>query len=108
TADAFYEWKREGKDKQPFHISAGDGPFPIAGIWDRWEQDGKALETFAVVTTDANPMVGQIHDRMPVIIADDDLDCWLHGTPKDAAKLLKPFMAEPMKMYAVSKFVNNA
>jgi len=106
-AEGFYEWRREGKTKQPFHIAAGE-TFPIAGIWDRWERDGKTLESFAVVTTDANELVSKIHDRMPVILDDADVETWLKGDPKDAAKLMKPFAAKRMTMYPVSTYVNNA
>ncbi len=44
-ADGFYEWKKEGRHKQPFHIRLHDGrPFAIAGLWEHWEgTDGKAI-----------------------------------------------------------------
>jgi len=106
--DGLYEWHRQGKVKQPYHFATTDGLFPIAGVWDRWDRDGQELDTFAVVTTDANALMAKIHDRMPVILDDDDLETWMGGDAKVAAKLMRPFDPERMKVYPVSTFVNNA
>ena len=106
--EGFYEWHREGSKKQPYHFATTDGLFPLAAVWDRWERDGKSLESFAVVTTEANDVMAKIHDRMPVILDDADVGTWLSGDAKDAAKLMKPFAAERSSMYPVSTYVNNA
>jgi putative SOS response-associated peptidase YedK len=56
--------------KQPYAIAMKDGaPFGIAGIWENWKEpaSGEWIRTFAVITIDANEMVADIHDRMPVI-----------------------------------------
>jgi len=56
------------KAKQPYAIAMKDGaPFGIAGIWENWKDpsSGEWIRTFAVITTNANALVADIHDRMP-------------------------------------------
>jgi hypothetical protein len=71
--DGFFDWKaiKGQRAKQPYAIAMKDGaPFGIAGIWENWKQpaSGEWIRTFAVITTDANELVADIHDRMPVIL----------------------------------------
>ena len=80
--DGFYEWMavKGAKAKQPFAIAMKDGrPFGIGGIWENWRDpaSGEWVRTFAVITTVANELVGQIHDRMPLILAREDYGRWL-------------------------------
>jgi putative SOS response-associated peptidase YedK len=68
--DGFFEWKaiKGQRAKQPYAIAMKDGtPFGIAGIWENWKEpaSGEWIRTFAVITTDANELVTDIHDRMP-------------------------------------------
>src|SRR5207247_1467431 len=68
-ADGFFEWKAEGKRKQPFHFHRHDRkPFLFAGLWERWTGgEGAPLLTCCLITTDANGIVSPVHNRMPVI-----------------------------------------
>ena len=69
-ADAFYEWKMVEGGKQPYAIARQDGqPMAFAGLWEgfKWP-DGTVLRTFTIITTNANETVGELHDRMPVIL----------------------------------------
>lgn len=89
-ATGFYEWqKTNGTGKQPWHVHRpDDGPFAFAGIWEHWEAaDGSTLETCAIITTRANATMAPIHDRMPVILAREDLDCWLDPDNNEPAIL---------------------
>jgi putative SOS response-associated peptidase YedK len=111
-ADGFYEWKTEGKAKQPFHFGMkDDGIFALAGIWERWKDPkGSMLETCSILTTSPNALMEGIHDRMPVIVRPDDYDLWLDPGYKNTeglAELLKPYDASVMKRYAVSTRVNS-
>ena len=108
--DGFFEWKavKGQKAKQPYAIAMKDGaPFALAGIWENWKEpaSGEWVRTFAIITTDANELVAEIHDRMPVILAREDYARWL-GEEADARDLLRPFPAAPMRMWPVSARVN--
>ena len=75
--DGFYEWKaiKGQKAKQPYAIAMKDGkPFGIGGLWENWKDptSGEWVRTFVVITTDANELVAQIHNRMPLIPAPSD------------------------------------
>jgi putative SOS response-associated peptidase YedK len=80
--------------KQPYAIAMKDGaPFGIAGIWENWKEPkaGEWLRTFAIITADANEMVAQIHDRMPLILAPGDYARWLG----EGARPARPDAAVP-------------
>ncbi len=109
-ADGFYEWKetQPGKPKQPYLIARADRhPFSFAGLWEQWKQGGETIETFSLITTDANATVGKIHHRMPVIIAEADRAAWLDPANKDAEALLKPAPDDALTAIAISTRVNN-
>jgi putative SOS response-associated peptidase YedK len=73
--------------------------FGIGGIWENWKEPRSSewIRTFAVITTDANELVGEIHDRIPLILAPKDYLRWL-GEEPDPRDLMKPFPSEPMRM----------
>jgi putative SOS response-associated peptidase YedK len=108
-ADGFYEWKK-GVQKIPFRIVLkNDNPFAMAGIWDRWVgAGGEVINSFSVLTTGPNELMAGIHDRMPVILFPETEKRWLDDTNESTLKqLLRPFPAELMKAYPVSKLVNS-
>jgi len=82
-------------------------PFGIAGIWENWKDptSGEWIRTFAIITTDANELVADIHDRMPVILSRYDYARWL-SEETDPRDLMRPFPAEPMRMWPISTRVN--
>ena len=111
-ADGFYEWKREGKQKQPFYIQMVDQSlFGMAGLWEIWESgDGSYIESCTILTTEPNALMQPIHNRMPVILRAQDYDLWLdpQQQKREALEpLLAPSDAGMMQAYAVSKTVNN-
>jgi putative SOS response-associated peptidase YedK len=108
--DGFFEWKaiKGQKAKQPYAIAMKDGrPFGIGGLWENWKDptSGEWMRTFAIITTDANELVAEIHDRMPLILAPTDYTRWLSDEP-DPGDLMRPFPAEPMRMWPISTRVN--
>jgi putative SOS response-associated peptidase YedK len=111
-ADSFYEWKRVGKDKTPMRIKKIDGKiFAMAGIWNTYTRpDGVKVHSCAIITTSANKLVGEIHDRMPVILNQVDQKVWLNQVSDTIAlkALLKPYPETEMEAYEVSSIVNNA
>jgi putative SOS response-associated peptidase YedK len=107
---AFFEWKaiKGQKAKQPYAIAMSDGsPFGIAGLWENWKEpaSGEWIRTFAIITTDANEMVADIHDRMPAILLRDGYARWLSDEP-DPRDLMRPFPAGLMRMWPISTRVN--
>jgi SOS response associated peptidase (SRAP) len=82
-------------------------PFGLAELWENWKDPstGEWVRTFCVITTNANELVAEIHDRMPVILPPAAYDRWL-GLEPDPRDLLKPFPAELMIMWPVSTRVN--
>ncbi len=110
--DGYYEWKKTGKAKQPYYIRLSDEkPFAMAGLWERWtDEAGETLETFTIITTDANAATREIHDRMPVILPPADYARWLDSECERSdllQPLLKPYEASPMRMDPVSTHVNS-
>lgn len=111
--DGFYEWHAtaKGKTRQPHLIRLKNGqPFALAGLWEQWTApDGELVESFTILTTDANDVLRPIHDRMPVIVAPEDYDRWLDAAtePEDVQALLRQFPAEQMESFPVSTLVNN-
>jgi putative SOS response-associated peptidase YedK len=94
-ADGFYEWKRAGKSRIPYHIALTSGePFAFAGIWSAVHDPlGQPYTTFAIITTEANALVTQVHNRMPVILQARDEARWL-----DARVPLQPiFPSNPKR-----------
>ncbi len=103
-ANGFYEWKRDGNRKQPFYFTLKDREvMAFAGLWDQWEHEGETLLSCTIITTEANPVMKPVHDRMPVILDPDQYDVWL----KDGGKtLLQPYTGS-MTSCPVSTAVNN-
>jgi len=114
-ADGFFEWKKVGKQKQPYYLRLADErPFAMAGLWESWRgpagSDGPPLESCTIVTTSANELCQPLHDRMPVILEACDYERWLDlATPKEQLlALLTPLAAAAMKSEPVNPRVNNA
>ena len=108
-ADSFFEWKKD-KDKTPYRIHLkNDVPFAMAGIWDKWKDpEGKIIHSFSIITTSPNSLMEKIHTRMPVILREGDEKTWLGQTgPDELLGLLKPYPAEEMDAYPISKLVND-
>ena len=107
-ASGFFEWQGERGRKQPHAITVPDQPlFAFAGLWETWKpRGGEPVETFTIMTTEANEQVARIHDRMPVILPMDAIDTWLTGPVEQARALLKPY-ERPVALRAVSRVVSN-
>ena len=109
-SSGFYEWMRTEGRKQPYYFRLkADEPFFFAGLWERWEQSGKTLETCTILTTAANDVLAPVHDRMPVILDPDAYDLWLDPAVQrsdDLTALLRPYPAARMTSHPVSLNVN--
>jgi putative SOS response-associated peptidase YedK len=121
-ADGFYEWlkvEQDGKTrKQPYYIHRADGrELAFAGLYELWrdpsvpeDQDNAWLWTTTIITTTATDEVGQIHDRMPMVIEPAAWPDWLDPDNTEAAglqQLLVPAVSGGLTSYPVSTAVNN-
>jgi putative SOS response-associated peptidase YedK len=113
-ADGFYEWKRidGAKVKQPHYIRlSNDRPFAFAGLWEsRRGEEGDRLESCTIITCEPNPLMAELHDRMPVILPRDLYGPWLDPAIEDVDALqgmLQPYPAEEMTAYPISPLVNS-
>jgi putative SOS response-associated peptidase YedK len=111
VADGFYEWRAGPGGKTPYYFQLKDGsPFAFAGLWERWEKGEEPVESCTLITTEANGVVGPVHNRMPVIIDPSSIERWLDPNEQRAEALksmLVPLPDEWMTAYPVSKLVNN-
>ena len=111
-ADGFYEWVKTGAGKQPHHIRFVDRrPFAFAGLWERWTPpEGDVVESCTILTTRPNPLISELHDRMPVILDPVAFGDWIGNGPlsPDAAEaVLIPHPADGMEAVPVSSLVNS-
>ena len=120
-ADGFYEWRKVpgARRKQPYFVHRPDGePFAFAGLWEVWKgpkggeagRAGEPLRSCAIITTNANEVMAQVHDRMPVILPPSAWDEWLdpdHDDLEALGKLLVPAPASLTVLRPVSTDVNN-
>lgn len=117
-ADGFYEWRKipGQKTKQPYFLSRADGePLALAGLWEEWlgpDADGsQRMRSVTILTTGANELVADLHDRMPVILPPSAWATWLDREQEDEAalgRLLVPAPVPLLQMHPVSTDVNNA
>jgi len=110
-ADGFYEWADKDSVKQPYFIRMRDGePMGMGGLLERWHGPEGDVITFTILTTSANSLMAKIHDRMPVIIKQEDYVTWLDTDISDVIKLQSltlPYPDRFMEAYPVSRKVNS-
>jgi putative SOS response-associated peptidase YedK len=118
-ADGYYEWQSiPGAAKQPVYITPRDGrPLAFAGLYELWRDPAVAGEdpeswlwTTTIITTSAPDEIGEIHDRMPMLIARDSWADWLDPVVNDVADLralLVPAAVSGLRTYPVSAEVNS-
>lgn len=112
-ATGFYEWETRPDGKQPYLFAKPDrGLLALAGLWSRWRPDGGApVDTFCVLTTEANAVTGRVHDRMPVVLTDPAaIDLWLDpaADPSLVARVLRPAPDDYLDARPVSRAMNVA
>jgi putative SOS response-associated peptidase YedK len=112
-AAGFYEWQPVPgqKRKQPFHVRLkGGGLFGFAGLWTPPDPQTGAPPTCAIITTTANELLAQLHDRMPVILEQGDEARWLDPSVTDPGHVLpclRPLPADQLEVYPVSTLVSS-
>jgi putative SOS response-associated peptidase YedK len=116
VTNGFYEWQQlgiKGNKKQAYAIGmADDGPMVMAGLWEVWKSpaNGEEILTCTVLTCEPNKSVGEIHDRMPVILDERHWPKWLGEEPAsedELVALLKPCPDGAIKIWPVDNKVGN-
>jgi putative SOS response-associated peptidase YedK len=110
--NGFYEWDKRVGTKQPYAIARAHDDYTVmAGLWEEWTSPkGERIKSVTIITTDANDLIRPLHDRMPVILGEEDWPKWLGEVEASAAEckaLLRPYPAEKMALWPVDKRVNN-
>ena len=114
-ADGFYEWMDFKKKKYPHLIFLkNEQLFCFGGIYSSWtdKETGEHLDTFSILTTDANPMMARIHNskqRMPVIIPPHLYNKWLSADLKkeDINSFFNPYPENEMQSHSISKLITS-
>jgi putative SOS response-associated peptidase YedK len=111
-ASGFYEWREEGGKKSPHFIRLKDSsPIFFAGLWERWKSpQGEAVDSFTILTTQANSLISSLHERMPVILKPEATPLWLDSETTDPDRLKSLYLPHPadlMEMWPVSPLVNS-
>ncbi len=109
-ADGFYEWVKDSGEKRPYYIHMKrEEPFAFAGLWEMNQKTGESLSTCAILTTEANSLMGALHERMPVILSPEDQSLWLDpdAPPEALRSLLRPYPGEAMEAFRVSPQMNS-
>jgi len=111
-ATGFFEWQKTATGKRPYFFYLASGlPMALAGLWEVWQPpEGPVLETFTIVTTQANAKLAPIHDRMPAILDESAIKVWLDPSVREAealVRLLSPAPESWIGFHPVSRAVNN-
>lgn len=112
-ASGFYEWKKTGNGKIPHYITLKNSPvMSFAGLYEEWESPGKEIvKSFTIITTDANKPMKELHDRMPAMLLDEEIELWLDPRNNDTdalQDLLRPWPDDDIDFWRVGQEVNNA
>jgi putative SOS response-associated peptidase YedK len=110
-ASGFYEWKAEGRGKIPYYIHPAHDEFvAFAGLYDVWQPDEKKeVSSVTIITTEADVVVGRVHNRMPVILPRELEGAWLDPSRtgvSDALEILRASHSVPVEAYPISTRVN--
>jgi len=117
-ADGYYEWLRPEDpkgQKLPMHMALpGREPFAFAGLWTYWrpkdDPEAERVATCTIITTQANATVRHVHDRMPVILPDEEARAtWLdRALDFDGVRdLLRPLPDHLLTVTPANPLVNN-
>lgn len=109
-ASGFFEWTGEAGARVPHAITVAGRPIlPFAGLWETWKDAaGTEVQTYTILTTPANRFMEGLHDRMPAILADADIDTWIGGPVEAARELVRPYDSDAMRSREVSRVFNSS
>src|SRR5690606_38626011 len=109
-ADGFYEWQKRADGKHPMWVHTPSGePFALAGLWEQWDRGPEPIVSCTILTTEANPFMRTIHERMPVILEGESQHAWLADEAPEPELLDLLSASRPVELQAheVSTMVNS-
>ena len=110
-ADGFFEWRKTPEGKIPYRIALKNGRlFAFAGVWDIWQgEKGEEIKSFSILTTEANSLLNNLHNRMPIMLKKENESLWLDSNTslETLDEILKPIPAQEITYYPVSPVVNS-
>lgn len=112
-ASGFYEWEKTASGKTPYYITLKSSSLmSFAGLYETWtSEEGETVNSYTIITTPANKPMEELHDRMPAMLLDEEIDIWLNpeNTSADALQeLLRPWPDDDIHYHRVHTNVNNA
>ena len=112
--NGYFEWKKDTqskKSKAHFIVSAKADYFVFAGIYESWYDNtrNETILTCALLTTEPNEKISTLHDRMPVVLEEDQWDLWLNdrSSYRELNRLFTPLPSEKIRYFPVSGSVNS-
>lgn len=112
--NGYFEWKKDAlsKKSQPYFITSTCGDyFVFAGIYESWYDNtlGETVLSCALLTTEPNEKIADLHDRMPVILESYQWELWLDNRSnyRELNTLFTPLSSEKLKYFRVSELVNS-
>lgn len=109
----FFEWQHHGSQKIPWYIYRPDNAImSLGGIWNEWTDSGSnsVLRTFSIITTEANKRLAEIHNsarRMPLVLADKDVEKWLSEDEASARELMHPAPEEDIAAHTIGSLIGS-
>ena len=112
----YYEWHWNNLDDkkekpQPWYFIRKDGQvMTVAALCETWNDraENQTIRSCAMVITEPNKFVAEVHDRMPVVLDESQFEQWMNGTPDEAAELMKPAPEDVLRKWRVSKRINSS
>jgi putative SOS response-associated peptidase YedK len=108
----FYLWQRAPAGyHQPYYVRlVNRAVFGVAALWERAEANDEVVESCALITVEANPLLTEIDPamgQMPAILRSQDYNTWLSSSVEQANELLRPYPHTGMVCHAVAPYVND-
>jgi putative SOS response-associated peptidase YedK len=108
----FYLWQRApAGHEQPYYVRLVNRQvFGVAALWERAEADDEVIESCALITVDANPLLAEIDPKtgqMPAILRVEEYDAWLSCGVQQAHEMLRPYPHTQMVCHPVAPYVNH-
>ena len=112
--NGYYEWTKDAETKKSrphFIVSATGDYFVFAGIYESWYDNvlNETILTCALLTTEPNNKIAELHDRMPVVLEVDQWELWLdpRSSYKELNRLFSPIASEKIRYFRVGELVNS-